>query len=127
MTVTRLAVFVNDAYVDKTLMRILFMHPQIVGVYGVNGLITRRHTQAPLFFRNENNSYNAEKSDINIGGNKFMKKTTFTVCKCPRCQTLVEVEKSKEFENRTCGNCGTIFRKIVETKWKIIKDAKDGP
>ena len=53
-------------------------------------------------------------------------KVTMTVCKCPRCQALVETEKKKEFENRECKNCGTIFRKIVKNEWKILKDAK-GP
>lgn len=51
-------------------------------------------------------------------------KNTTTVCKCPRCQSLVETEKSKEFENRQCTNCGTVFRKVLKYEWKILKDSK---
>ena len=49
-------------------------------------------------------------------------KKSMTVCKCPKCQNLVETEKKNEFGVRTCTNCGTKFRKLVTYKWQIIND-----
>ena len=48
-------------------------------------------------------------------------KNEMIICKCPKCQNVVETEKVNEFKNRECKNCGTIFRKEQRTIWKIIK------
>ena len=48
-------------------------------------------------------------------------KKSMIVCKCPKCQSLVEINKKNEFDMRVCATCGTKFRKVASYKWKIIK------
>ena len=54
-----------------------------------------------------------------------MMKKNVIVCKCPKCQSLVEINKKDEFGIRKCVNCGTKFRKIVSYKWQILEDKGD--
>ena len=46
------------------------------------------------------------------------------VCKCPKCQNIVKTKVKDEFNDRTCTNCGTVFRKIGAGKWKIFNEKK---